>query len=66
MVVGMLYLNDVAKGGETEFLHQQVSLKPKQGTLVVWPAYFTHTHRGKPPLSGRKYIINKWGFPVKP
>jgi hypothetical protein len=65
MVIGMLYLNDVAKGGETEFLHQKVAIKPRQGTIVVWPAYFTHTHRGNAPVSGRKYIVNKWGFPVK-
>ena len=66
MVIGMLYLNDVTKGGETEFLHQEIAIKPRQGTIVVWPAYFTHTHRGNAPVSGRKYIINKWGFPVKP
>ena len=61
MVVGMLYLNDVYIGGETEFYHQQISTQPRQGTIVVWPAYFTHTHRGNKPISNTKYIINKWG-----
>jgi len=65
MVVGMLYLNDVHKGGETEFYHQEVKIQPKQGTLVVWPAYFTHVHRGNAPISNTKYIVNKWGFPTK-
>ena len=65
MLVGMLYLNDVSKGGETEFYHQGVSIQPRQGTVVVWPAYFTHTHRGNPPVSNTKYIVNKWGYPVK-
>ena len=63
MLVGMTYLNDVEEGGETEFYHQQVSVQPKKGTLVIWPAYFTHLHRGNPPISNDKYIINRWAFP---
>ena len=55
-----LYLNDVNEGGETEFLHQSLRIKPKQGTIVVWPAGFTHIHRGNPPLSGEKYIVTGW------
>jgi hypothetical protein len=55
-----LYLNDVEEGGETEFLYQHIRLKPKQGTLVIWPAAFTHTHRGNPPLSNDKYIVTGW------
>ena len=56
----MLYLNDVEDGGETEFLYQCTRIKPKQGTLLIWPAGFTHTHRGNPPLSNEKYIITGW------
>jgi hypothetical protein len=55
-----VYLNDVEEGGETEFLYQHLRVKPKQGTLVIWPAAFTHTHRGNPPLSNDKYIITGW------
>ena len=55
-----LYLNDVEEGGETEFLYQHVRVKPKQGTLIIWPAAFTHTHRGNPPLSNEKYIVTGW------
>ncbi len=39
--------------------------EPPEEGFHVWPVYFTHTHRGRAPISGRKYIINKWGFPVK-
>lgn len=60
LAVAMLYLNDVTIGGETEFYHQQLSLQPRQGTIVVWPAYFTHLHKGNPPISNTKYIVNKW------
>jgi len=55
-----IYLNDVEEGGETEFLYQHLRIKPKQGTLVIWPASFTHTHRGNPPLSNDKYIVTGW------
>jgi hypothetical protein len=55
-----VYLNDVEKGGETEFLYQGFRLKATRGTLVIWPASFTHTHRGNPPYSNNKYIITGW------
>ena len=55
-----LYLNDVEEGGETEYLYQSLRIKPKTGTFVLFPAHFTHTHRGNPPLSGVKYIATGW------
>jgi len=55
-----LYLNDVEEGGETEFIFQHMRIKPKVGTLAIWPAGFTHTHRGNPPISNTKYIITGW------
>jgi hypothetical protein len=60
LLTWMLYLNDVEEGGETEFLYQSMRVKPKQGTLLIWPAAFTHTHRGNPPLSNTKYIVTGW------
>lgn len=56
----ILYLNDIRDGGETEFLYQSLRIKPKTGTFIIFPAYFTHTHRGNPPLSGEKYIATGW------
>jgi hypothetical protein len=55
-----IYLNDVKKGGETEFLHQSIRVKPKKGRIVIWPAAFPYLHRGNPPLSGEKYILTSW------
>jgi hypothetical protein len=60
LLTWILYLNDVYEGGETEFLYQHMRVKPEQGTLVIWPAAFTHTHRGNPPLSNEKYIVTGW------
>ena len=54
-----LYLNNV-KGGETEFLNQSLRVEPVKNRFVVFPATYTHVHRGNPPLSGTKYIITGW------
>ncbi|MCF2917107.1 2OG-Fe(II) oxygenase [Pseudoalteromonas sp. Cn5-37] len=56
----MFYLNDVEEGGETEFYYQQRKISPKQGSMVVAPGYFTHTHRGNKPISNDKYILTSW------
>lgn len=60
MFATMLYLNDVEDGGETEFLYQSLRVKPEKGKFVIWPAHWTHTHRGNPPLTGDKYIVTSW------
>ncbi len=59
-LVTMLYLNDVEEGGETEFLYLHRRVQPRQGRLLIFPAGFTHTHRGNPPLSGDKFILTSW------
>jgi hypothetical protein len=56
----MVYLNNVEEGGETEFLYQHKRIKPKSGSILIFPAGFTHTHRGNPPLSNAKYVITGW------
>lgn len=56
----ILYLNDVDEGGETEFLYYPKRVKAKAGRLILWPAGFTHTHRGNPPISNTKYIMTGW------
>ena len=58
--VVMYYLNDVREGGETEWYYQNLTIKPKKGSLVIWPAYFTHLHKGHIPISNDKYIITMW------
>jgi len=56
----IIFLNDDYTGGETEFLHKNMRLTPKKGTLAIFPANYTHTHRGNPPLTGEKYIMTSW------
>jgi hypothetical protein len=60
MMAYIFYLNDVEEGGETEFLYLHKRIKPKAGTMILFPASYTHTHRGNPPLSSEKYIITGW------
>tara|TARA_B100000287_G_scaffold389378_1_gene399399 strand:+ start:537 stop:1112 length:576 start_codon:yes stop_codon:yes gene_type:complete len=52
----MFYLNDAKSG--TEFMHFP-TINAKRGRLVIWPAAWTHTHRGAPNKS-LKYIITGW------
>jgi hypothetical protein len=56
----MMYLNDDFDGGETEFLYQSLRVKPVKGMVLIWPAGFTHVHRGNPPLNKDKYIGTGW------
>lgn len=59
-LVWMTYLNDVTDGGETEFFHQQLKVKPKKGKTLIFPADWTHTHRGITSYTQDKYIITGW------
>ncbi len=54
------YLNDVPGGGETEFYYQEKKVQSKAGRMLIFPAGFTHTHRGNKPESNDKYIITSW------
>ncbi len=54
----LYYLNDVDEGGETEFEFQDFKFTPRAGSLVMFPPYWTHIHRGTPPISNTKYKIS--------
>ena len=60
ILVWHLTIEACEEGGETEFLHQSIRLEPKVGQLVIWPAGFTHKHRGNPPLKGQKTYLTGW------
>ncbi len=53
----LIYLNTVDYGGETEFFYQKLSVKPIRGRLLLFPAAWTHLHRGIVPVSGDKFIM---------
>ena len=53
----MMYLNDAKSG--TEFM-QYPTVRARMGRCVIWPAGWTHVHRGVIPNKGLKYIITGW------
>jgi translation initiation factor 2 beta subunit (eIF-2beta)/eIF-5 len=59
-LVFMTYLNDVTEDGETEFYYQEVKFQPKKGLTAIWPADWTHTHRGIASMTQDKYIVTGW------
>jgi len=65
VIVYMLYLNGLPEGGngETEFLYQEKRFNPEENTMLLWPAAYTHAHRGNP-VYGKtaKYIVTGWFY----
>ena len=59
-LVFMTYLNTVTDQGGTEFPQQHSVLTPTQGLTVIWPADWTHTHRGIASATQTKYIVTGW------
>ncbi|WP_038654300.1 2OG-Fe(II) oxygenase [Prochlorococcus sp. MIT 0801] len=56
----MTYLNDVKEGGSTYFSHYDLEIQPREGLTLIWPAEWTHAHRGNTLIKGSKYIITGW------
>jgi len=56
----MTYLNDVPVGGETHFANFDLDVQPEKGKTLIWPAEWTHAHKGNPVTQGTKYIITGW------
>ena len=59
VLVFMTYLNDVEDGG-TEFKYQNIKTPAKKGLTLIWPPYWTHTHRSQVSNTKEKYIITGW------
>jgi len=62
-LVYAIYLNnlDEDSAGETEFLYQQLRIPPKENCCIIWPAGFTHPHRGNVVYGNKsKYIVTGW------
>jgi hypothetical protein len=59
-MVFMTYLNDVTDGGETEFYHQKIKIKPEKGLTLMWGSDWTFTHRGLPSQTQEKYVVTGW------
>ena len=60
MLAWMIYLNDALCG--TNFPYQEKTVIPKTGRTVIWPAAWTHPHKGVTPNEGLKYIATGWFY----
>ena len=56
----MVYLNTVTDEGGTYFSNYDYKIDAVEGRLVIWPAYWTHVHRGVISKSQTKYIATGW------
>jgi hypothetical protein len=53
----LLYLNDDFEGGDTLFLNDKLRVKPKKGSLLVFPCGPYFVHKSTPIKSGHKCVI---------
>jgi len=60
LVSGLVYLRDIAEGGETEFPFQALNVRPRAGLMLLFPPFWTHLHRGVSPISAVKYNITNF------
>ena len=60
MIAWMIYLNTVTDKGQTYFPQHQVKVKAERGKLVLWPAGWTHFHKGIASKTQTKYIATGW------
>ena len=56
----MYYLNTVREGGGTYFSNFDLTVNAEEGRLVIWPAYWTHFHKGIVSKTYDKYIATGW------
>ena len=63
-LIWMTYLNDVYSGGETEFMFYKLKIQPRKGLTLIWPAGWTHLHRGLSSPTTEKIIATGWFSPL--
>jgi prolyl 4-hydroxylase len=63
----MIFLNEPAEGGATEFPHLSIGVRPLAGTMLMWnnmqpdgSLNYKTLHTGTPVKAGVKHIITKW------
>lgn len=54
------YPNDDYDGGDLVFPQQNLRVKPRKGSVIVFPSAFTHSHASLDVTKGIKYSIVTW------
>ena len=58
-----LYYNDNYDGGEIVFINQNLKIKPKAGSLILFPSNQNYPHEVLPVISGNRYCTtNFWSL----
>lgn len=60
----VFYLNDIKEGGETYFNKFDISVKPKAGSMILFPANYAYLHEARSVKNKTKYVIVTWFNPV--
>lgn len=61
VIVMFWYLNDVKEGGETLFdIGEEIAIKPKAGSVCIFPPTWNYPHKGATPISNPKYCISSY------
>ena len=60
LLAWMVYLNTVNDGGGTAFDNYGFETKAEEGSLLIWPAFWTHFHHGIVSPTETKYIATGW------
>jgi predicted 2-oxoglutarate/Fe(II)-dependent dioxygenase YbiX len=56
-ISSVLYLNNDYIGGEIEFPHQEVFIKPSAGSMIVFPSTDPFYHKSNKTETGYKYVV---------
>jgi predicted 2-oxoglutarate/Fe(II)-dependent dioxygenase YbiX len=59
-ISAVCYLNNDYEGGEIEFPHFNVKIKPLPGMLILFPSNFAYAHVAHPVTKGTKYALVTW------
>jgi hypothetical protein len=59
-LTAILYINDDYTGGEIDFIHDDVKIKPKAGSMVVFPS--DKQHEVLEILSGNRYMTQTYVY----
>lgn len=60
MLAFLYYLNEDFCGGETIFPEHDLSIKPKTGSLIMFPPTWQYPHIGSKVENGKKYIMSTY------
>jgi predicted 2-oxoglutarate/Fe(II)-dependent dioxygenase YbiX len=56
----IVYLNDDYDGGELYFKNFDIKIKPKAGSIVIFPSVKPYIHESLPVLTNRKMLITHY------